>query len=149
MSLSILGKREPQRLLGAGLTDRSGDADHFTLKARPRRSRERAQRGEHVRHDKQRRVARQLGPAACGHDGKSGLRSERRGDEIMTVAVVTLNGEECVARRQRAAVDRDSANRLRQRACALRAGRRRHGVDGPQSAFRHAASSLSAAATAS
>ncbi len=87
-------------------------------------------------------------PAPIGGDNsQAGLGRKRRGDELMAVAVVALNGEKGLAGRDGARVDGNSGNRLRQRAVPLGRHRGRHCLDGPQRA--HAASSLSAAATAS
>ena len=57
VGFAVLRQRKPQRFLGAGLADRTGDADHLGVRACPRRGGERAQRGKHVGHDKKRRIA--------------------------------------------------------------------------------------------
>ena len=73
VGFAVLRQRKPQRFLGAGLADRAGDADHLGVRARPRRGGERAQRGEHVGHDEQRRIVRQLGTPLGGDDGERRL----------------------------------------------------------------------------
>ena len=87
MRLAVLRQRQPQRLLGAGLADRAGDADHLGVGARARRGREIAQRREHVGHDKQRRIVRHVRTPVGGDNGEAGLGRKRRGDEIVAVAV--------------------------------------------------------------
>ncbi len=148
MRLAVLGQRQPQRFLGAGLADRTGDADHLGLRARPRRRGERAQADEHVGHDEERRIVRHIGAPVGGDDGEPRFGRERGGDEFMPVAAIG-DGEERFAPADRAAVDGNARHGLRQRAVALGAHRRRHVVDGPQRARAHAASSFKAAATAS
>ena len=147
--LAILAEREPQRLLGSGLADRTGDADHLGRRADARRGGKIAQRGKHIRHQQERRAARHRAAAIGGDDGQRGIGLERPRDEFMSVALIAPNGEERIAGGNRAAVDRNAGDRLRRRALALGADRRSHRVNRPQRARRHAASSLSAAATAS
>ena len=148
MCLAVLGECEPQRFFGAGLADRAGHADHLGFCARTRRSGESAQGGQHIGHDQKRRVHRHGGAAIGGDDGEPRFGRERRGDEFMPVAAIG-NGEKRLAATDGAAVNRDSRHGLRQRAVALGAHHRRHILDGPQREGAHAASSLSAAATAS
>src|SRR5262249_17493426 len=50
MGLATCRKRKTQGLLGAGLADRSGDADDFASQADARSAGERAQPFEHIRH---------------------------------------------------------------------------------------------------
>ena len=148
MRLAILAEREPQRLLGPGLADRTGDADHLGRGAGARRGGKIAQRGKHIRHQQERRAARHCAAAIGGDDGQRGIGLERPRDEFMPVALIAFNGEERIAGGNCAAVDRNAGDRLR-RALALGADRGSHRVNRPQRARRHAASSLSAAATAS
>ena len=97
MRLAVARQREPQRLLGAGLADRAGDADEFCRAARARRARQRAQALEHVGHDQQRRVVRQHAALVRGDDREPAAGLQRRLDEIMAVADV-LEREERLAR---------------------------------------------------
>ena len=48
MGRAVRTERERQRLLGRGLADRAGDGDDLRRRPRARRSREIAQRREHV-----------------------------------------------------------------------------------------------------
>src|SRR5262249_58169429 len=83
-----------------------------------------------------------------GAAGGGRPRRERGFDEVVTVATID-DGAERFARCDRAAVDGDAGNRIRQRARARRAHRRRHRVDGPERPIGHATLPASAAATAS
>ena len=47
------------------------------------------------------------------HHGQTGAGLQRGVDEVVTVAIVALDREECVALAQRAAVDGDAGNRRR------------------------------------
>jgi hypothetical protein len=100
-----------------------------------------------VGHDKERRMFRKLPAPVGGDNGEAGFGRKRRGDELVAVAVIALNGKKGFAERDRARVDGNSGDGLRQRAVPFGRHRSRHCLDGPQRA--HAASSLSAAATAS
>src|SRR5580704_18285747 len=97
----------------------------------PRGAGKLAQPGEHVWYDKERRVARKLF-ATVGGDDRDCVFGERRRYELMTVAVVALNGEERLTRRDGPRIDGNSGNGLRQRALALGPHGVRHCVDGPQ-----------------
>ena len=88
VGFAVLRQRKPQRFLGAGLADRTGDADHLGVRARPRRGGERAQRGENVGHDKKRRILRHVGTPLGGDNGESGFGGERSGNEFVAVAAV-------------------------------------------------------------
>ena len=123
MRLAILAEREPQRLLGPGLADRTGDADHLGRGAGARRGGKIAQRGEHIRHQQERRAARHCAAAIGGDDGQRGIGLERPRDEFMPVALIAFNGEERIAGGDCAAVDRNAGDRLR-RALALGAASR-------------------------
>ena len=149
MGLAVLRQRKPQRLLGSGLADRAGDADHLGLRARSRGHGESAQSGKHIGHDEERRIAGKLAAPVGGDDGEAGFSGKCRGDKIVAVAIVALDGKERVARRQAAAIDGQAKDRFRQRAEAFGAHRAHHRLGGPQRGRAHAASSLSAVATAS
>ena len=106
VGLAAPRQREPQCLLGAGLADRAGHADHLGVGARARGAREIAQAFEHVGHDQQRRVRRQRGaPVGCD-DREAGTDFERGRHEFMAVAAFAGDREEGFARRDAAAVDR-------------------------------------------
>ena len=148
MGLAVARQRELERLLGAGLADRAGDADEFGGAARPRRACQRDQPLQHVGHDQQRRVVRKHAALVRGHDSQPAAGFQRRLDEIMAVADV-LEREERFARRDGAGVDRQARHGGRQRALRLRAHRLRHRLDRPQRTRAHATFSRSAASTAS
>ena len=120
MGLARRREREPQRLLGAGLADRAGDADHLGLRARARGAGEIAQAFEHVRHDQQRRVLRERVALVGGDDREAGAVGERGRHEFVAVAGVALDREERLAAPDAAAVDGDAGDRSRQRAAAAR-----------------------------
>ena len=105
MRFTVFRQRQTQRLFGAGLADRAGDADHLGARARPRRGGEIAQAGEHIRHGQQRCVSRELRAPLRGDHGERGFGGKRCGDKVMAVAMLAVNGEERVARIERAAVD--------------------------------------------
>ena len=72
MGRAIRAERERQRLLGRGLADRAGDGDDLRRRARARRSREIAQRRQHVVDGDEPRVVAERGaqaidPVACDH----------------------------------------------------------------------------------
>ena len=72
-----------------------------------------------------------LAALAGSHHRKRGAALQRVIDEIMSVAVVALDGEEGLARPDAAAVDGNAAHALRQRALASRAHGGSHRFDGP------------------
>ena len=148
MRLAVLRQRKPQRLLGAGLADRAGDADELGLAARTRGTRERDQAVQHVRHREQRRVLGKFIAPARRNDGKAGVLLQCRLDELMPVARIALDREERLARRDRAGVDRKPGDAGRQRAMLLGAHRLRHRLDRPQRRA-HATFSRNAASTSS
>jgi hypothetical protein len=147
MHLAIARQRKPQRLLGRGLADRAGDRDDLAAAARARRGGEVAQAIEHVGHDQQRRTGRHFTSLVARHNREPGTVLDRRLHEGMAVVRVALDGEEGLVGRDRAAVDRDAADRLRQRASAFRPHGGGQRLDRPQGSA-HAVSS-SAVATAS
>ena len=147
MGLAVFRQRKPQRFLGAGFADRTGDGDDLGLAARACGTGEIAQTRQHVRHDEQRRIGRKIAAAARGNDRKTGMGAKSRGDKLVAVTAVALDGEERFAGNDGAGIDGNPGNRLRQHALAFGIHRARHRIDGPQ--WRHAANSLSAMATAS
>src|SRR5262245_33014037 len=152
VGLSAGRARKAQRLLRACLADRAGDADYLGVRTRTGGACEGAQAVEDLGHGEQRRVldAAEVQPAATvgGDDRQPGAALECGRHELMAVAVVPGDGEERFAQQDAAAVDRNAADRGRQRAGALGAHRLRHGVDGPER-LAHAGFPSSAAATAS
>ena len=148
MRLALAREHEVERILGAGLADRAGDGNHARVRARPRRAREIDQRGEHVGHDEERRVGREKALLVGGDDRKSGAGVERRGDEVMAVAVLARDGEEGFAACDGAAVDREAGHARGQIPPARRAHGSDKSLDGPQRPSAHATFSPSAAATA-
>ena len=146
---SLRVQHPPQRLLGGGLADRAGDRDHLRMEPRARGISESNQTGQHVIHHQQRRVAREL-VALCGpHHRQRCTGLQRRGDEIMAVVDVALDGEIGFTRRDGAAVDGKARYRFRQRAIDRGAHRLRHRDRGPQWRRAHAPLGANAAATAS
>ena len=73
-------------------------------------------------------------PLVARDHGEPGAGLQRAVDEVMAVAIVALDGEERFAFADRAAVDGQAGHVRRQRAGALGAHRRCHGVNGPQRA---------------
>ena len=106
MRLAAARKHEAERFLGPGLADRAGDADHRSLRARPRGARELPQPGEHVLHHKQRSIPGEFLAAFLGNHRQARSRGQGGGDEIVAVATVALDRKEGVAGSKRAAVDR-------------------------------------------
>ena len=74
---------------------------------------------------------RKLSAPVRGDNGEAGLGRKRRNDEIVAVAVVALDGEKRLAGRDRARVDGNSGDGLRQRAVPFGRHRSRHCLDGP------------------
>jgi hypothetical protein len=148
MRLPVARQREPQRLLGAGLADRAGDADDFRRTTRARRAGKAAQAFEHIGHDEERRVVRQLCAFLGGDDRQTGAGFQCGFDEFMTVTCIGER-EKRIGFLQRAAVDGKAGDSARQR--ALFAGRHcgGHRIWCPERASGHAHFLLSAAATAS
>ena len=68
----------------------------------------------------------------AGGDRDAGVGLEGRRDEIMAVMIIALDGEEGIARRNAAAVDRNAHDGLRQRPDAVGAGRSHDGIERPQ-----------------
>src|SRR5262249_52494388 len=76
MGLAAPGEREPQRLLGAGLSDGAGDRDDVRVRARTRRPRQVAQALEHVVDDEERHMLGEAATSVGGNDRKTGARRE-------------------------------------------------------------------------
>src|SRR5215472_4828560 len=132
MGFAAPRKRQPQGFLGAGLADRAGDADELRRRARPRRLAKLAQGEENVRDDQERCRGGEFRPPVGRYHCERGAGRERRGHEIMAVAVVARDGEKRFARRDAAAVDGDSGHAVWQRPEALGAHRLRHRIEGPE-----------------
>jgi hypothetical protein len=148
MRLPLPAEDEPQRLLGSGLADRTGDRHDLRGRTRARFLGEIVQRREHVRHEEQRRVLRHRVSLAFRRDRKAGAGFQRSLDEFVAVAVLALDREKGFAWPDRARVDRKPRHCARKRACASGSHRGRHGVGSPER-LAHATFSFSAAATAS
>ena len=147
MGLAFLGEREPQGFFGAGLADRPGDTDDLGVGPCAGGARETAQSVEYIGYDEQRCIVRELSTPIGGYDRECGFRLQRHGNEVVSVALI-LESKEPIARSDRTAVDRQTGHERGQRTGSLGPHRRRHRLDGPQRSA-HAASSLSAEATAS
>jgi hypothetical protein len=141
------GERQPQRLLGAGLADRAGHADHLGRRAGARGAGEIAKRGQDIGHDQQRGARKGLA-SRRRHHRQGGARLQCGRHEVMAVAVIAGDGEKGLAGRNAAAVDRQARHRAGQRPGALGSHGRSHGVDGPERALAHDTLRASAAATA-
>src|SRR5207302_7888873 len=98
--------------------------------------------------DEERGVRREKASLVGGDDGEPGAGLERRGDEVMAVAVLACDGEEGFPAADGAAVDREAGHAPGQIPRARRARGGRHGLDGPQRPIADATFSSSAAATA-
>jgi hypothetical protein len=103
------GQHCAQHLLGPGLADRAGDADHPRTGAQPRARREaaqRLQRAQRVVHEQRASSAHALGP--MGRPSPRRRRGQCVGDEAVAVARAACQRDEQVARRDRRAVDLDA-----------------------------------------
>jgi hypothetical protein len=132
--LAVARERQPQRLLGRRLADRAGDGDHLGARARAGGAGEIGQPREHVGDDEERRVLRHVADPRARNHRQRRAGAKRGGREIVAVEIVTLDGEERLAGRDRAAVDREAADRLAHLAhWSRRFGLhgRDHGVDRP------------------
>ena len=89
---------------------------------------------EHVRHDDQRARTGELGRPLLGDDSRRGALGQRVAHEIVAVARLALDGEEEVARLERARVDRDPGASAKPTADA-RAGRGGDLVSCPERRF--------------
>jgi hypothetical protein len=116
MGLALRGQHAAQRLLGRSLADRAGDRDHLALQPRPRGAGQVAQALEHVVDDQEPRIGGKLVALSALDHGERRARLQRRGDEIVTVMHVTLDGEIGLAGLDGAAVDGEPDDAVRQRA---------------------------------
>jgi hypothetical protein len=107
MGFSAFGQRQAERLLGSGLAYRTGDANDARLRAGARCPGEIAQAVEHIRHHEQGRILGKAVAFGGGDDRKPGPRLDRSWDEVVAVAVVALDGEECLAGSNAAGIDRN------------------------------------------
>ena len=101
-----------QHLLHGRLADRAGHRDD--ARPRPRASGD-AQPLHGLQRVLDRESGAETGEPACPlarDDGRRGAEIEGAGDVIVTVMRLALDGEEKIAGRKRAAVDRDAAGRL-------------------------------------
>ena len=114
MGFAACTQCKTQRLFGAGLADRAGDADDARARAIARRARQIAQAIQHVGDHQQWELLRKAVALRGGDDRKPGARLDRTRDEVVTVTVVALDGEEGFAGSNGARVDRDAGDRTRQ-----------------------------------
>ena len=143
----IRRKREPQRLLGAGLADRAGDRDHLGGRARARGARQIAQSFQHVGDDQQRCFGRKLRALVARDHCEAGAGLERGIDEFMAVAVIACMAKKASPRAKLRLSMARPGDLRRQRAGFFGVHGLGHVVDGPERA--HATFSFKAAATAS
>ena len=126
------GKRGGQHLLGAGLADAAGDRGDLRSAAQARGDADPAERCKHVVGDRQRPGdAAQRGEMVLVDDGGGGAGGKRKGDEIVAVMGIAADGEEGLARLDRAAVDGNAGDRLGRRSQRPAAGRAEEGIPGP------------------
>jgi hypothetical protein len=104
MSLAFRRQGQSQSVLGSSLPDRAGHRDDFRTRARTRDTREIAQPFKHVG-DHQQRCLPETRLVAARNYRETGSRFQRIVDEIVAVAIFSLNGEERIAPGQRTAVD--------------------------------------------
>ena len=110
--LAVARQRELQRLLGAGLADRAGDADElWRCCARGPRAPARSAPSSTSGTTSSGASLREHAALVGGDDGKAGAGFQRRLDEIMAVAHI-LEREERFARRDGAGVDRKTRHGL-------------------------------------
>ena len=121
MGLAVARQREPERLLGAGLADRAGDADEFCRAARPRGACQRDQPLQHVGHHQQRRVLRRTCRACPRRRRPARAPAFSAASTKSWPSRHVLEREERFARRDGAGVDGKARHARRQR--ALRASR--------------------------
>src|SRR5262245_63053782 len=118
MRFAVGRQREAQRFLGGGLADRAGDRDNLAAYTFARGTSQPTQSFEHIIDNEQRRVGKPLA-LAFRHHGQARAGFHRCVDEIVTVAIVALDREECVTSRPCTAVDRYTRFTWRQRPGAI------------------------------
>ena len=149
VSLALRAEHAAQRLLGRGLADRTGDRDHLRMQPGARGTGEIDERGQHVVHQQERRVGREFFALGGFDHRERSARLQGRRDKIMPVMDLALDRKISFSRRDGAAVDRKSRDRVVQRAIDRCAHRFRHHGRSPQRCRAHATLGASAAATAS
>ena len=105
MGLALRAEHAPQRFLGRGLADRSGDRDDARAETRSRGVREIDQAGEHVIDHQQRRVGGKFLALRGFNNRQRRACVQGRRDKIMAVVHIALDRKVGFARRDGAAVD--------------------------------------------
>ena len=105
-------QHEAQRLLGAGLADRARHGDDPGVRAAARGDPKATQGVEHVGRDDKRPGAFELRRPLLRYDRRRRALRKRVAHEGVTVARLAGDGEEKVARLQRARVDRSAGRGL-------------------------------------
>ncbi len=131
VGLALVAEHAAQRLLGRGLADRAGDRDHLRMQPRARGAGEIDETGEHVLDHQKRRVGRELFPLSAFDHRQRRVSLQRGCDKFMPVMDLALDGKISFSRRDGAAVDGKSGDRVRQRAAERGAHRFRHRCRGP------------------
>jgi len=100
---AVGGEGKPQRLLGAGLSDRAGDGDHLRLGAAHARQGQRTQRVEYILDEQQRRIAKRLAAERATTASPAPAFSAPL-DNSWPSQIIALDGEDRRRLWQRAAV---------------------------------------------
>ena len=118
MGRAEVRKHQPRHVLGRCFSNRAGDRRDKGLRARARIRAEALQRGLRILDDEKRTGGREVARMRFVHDGGRRALFEGRGNEIMSVARVAIDGEKQIAGLQRARIDGDAARLARQTAPA-------------------------------
>ena len=101
---------EPQHLLGAGLAHRSRDSDDARLRARARRHAQPLHGAKRVVDGEDRPEGGELARPRLRNQGRGGAGGKGGRDMVVAVMDVALDGDEEIAGRQRAGVDRHAVH---------------------------------------
>ena len=96
-----------EELLGRGLADAAGDADHDAGESRAGAGRDAAQRGERIGDDE---LRERVGDGTADQ-GAGGARGAGGGEEIMAIATLGAHGDEHLSCAQGAGVDAETGDR--------------------------------------
>ena len=113
MRLPKTPQRQAQHFLRRCFAYRSGDGADPCFCALASRAPEFFHRDQHVAHNVKRTNSTELIDMRLIDDRSSGAHRHRFDDEIVTVAVVALDGEEQIALLQRARINRNAVHALR------------------------------------